>query len=130
MPEKIKAPWDLTNDQVLNNWNSKRIVWSVELGGIGPGYEQALQIALFTLFNYLNKHKIELENLVTVENEFSEQFDNICYKLWDKMGLSGAQAGTAKGTAYQFYKFGYTYMMNKAPKNRLILVSKNSPSKR
>ena len=43
--------------------------------------------------------------------------------------LSGAQAGAIKSTAYQFIAYGYQYMIDKAPKDRIIFISKNDIGK-
>jgi hypothetical protein len=33
------------NREVLKQWDNDEIVWSIELGGLGPSYEQALTLA-------------------------------------------------------------------------------------
>jgi len=118
---------EITNKDVVKKWNKHESVWSIELGGIGPGYEQAIQEFTFDILSYLVKKKVDLESLIDGK-EFSELYEHISMLIAKDRGLSGAQYGVAKSTAYQFYRYGYSEMMNKAPKDREILVSKaNQP---
>ena len=47
------ASKSLTNDQVLALWEAKEPVWTVEMGGLGAGYEQAIQEMAFDFFRWM-----------------------------------------------------------------------------
>jgi hypothetical protein len=62
------------------------------------------------------------ENYPIEYEEFSEK---IIGELDKQYRFSGSQVGAAKGTAYQFIKFGYSEMMNKLESDRHLLISKS-----
>lgn len=115
-----------TNEEVIAKWNRNEIVWSAELGGMGPGYEQAIQILLFEL---LANWKItdNLEEGEKYSEIFNAYVDSTAHRL-SKLGFSGAQVEVARATAFQFLKFGYAEIMNKLPDERRIMVNKSFPS--
>lgn len=98
-------------------------VWSVEMGGLGPGYEQAIQVGIFSLIDGVGG------NLPEEFEDAKKVLDSKLHELNEKKkwGLSGAQAGAMKQVAYQFIKYGYRSMMEKAPKDRKIQVSTGWP---
>ena len=120
------ADENITTEEVVKRWKNNNTVFSIELGGLGPGYEQALQIALFTILDHWLDKKIA-PNTLTKNKRFTKKCEKDLEKLNLGKGLSGAQYGAARSTAYQFLKFGYSKMMKMCPKNRLIQVSKNFP---
>lgn len=85
------------------------------------GYEQALQEFLFDVFSYLTKNEIDIKTLVK-DKKYTKKFEDIADNIAKGRDLSGAMYGIARGTAYQFHKYGYSYMMNNAPKERVINV--------
>lgn len=111
-----------TWQQVANKWKNGDIVWSAELGGIGPGYEQAIQIALFEiLVMFLNK------DLPSTYDDYVRLTVPLIYKLDKTCRFSGAQILEAQQVAWQFMKFGYAEMMNKLDDDRKIMVDKSFP---
>lgn len=132
-PAKVKTyargimKFEETWQQVAKNWDAGKTVWSAELGGIGPGYEQAIQELVFGILSKWPKDKI-LSATASGESypkEYDTFVDKVAHDLDKKVGgFSGAQVGTAKATAFQFIAFGYAFMMNKCEKGRLIQVSK------
>ena len=112
---------DISNEEVIKQWKNGETIFTVELGGLGPSYEQAIQNFLFDILTYLVEKKIDIKKL-SEKDKYSECYEEICSKVANGRDLSGAMYGVAKGTAYQFYKYGYGAMMKKAPKDRLIQV--------
>jgi len=122
------ATLDIDNKVVVERWKKGETVFTIELGGIGPGYEQALQNFLFDILTYLIEKKIDVEKL-TLKKHYTKYYDEICSRVANGRDLSGAMYGAAMVTAFQFYKYGYESMMEKAPKDRLIQV-KNTQIKK
>lgn len=108
--------------EVLEKWDNNEPIQSVEMGGIGPGYEQAIQVGIFELARNLDKSK--LDDKKTAVEHLEKELRALYGKIKILEGLSGAQAAVIKTVAYQFVKYGYQHMMDKAPKSRVILVSK------
>lgn len=115
-------------EQAIKDWKAGAPVWTAELGGIGPGYEQAIQALLWEFLSRWQHGKIEMpDGLTSYPSKFSEEFDAVASELDKDMGFSGAQVGAAKSTAFQFLAYGYEHMMAKLPDDRWIQVSRNFP---
>jgi hypothetical protein len=89
-----------TATELVEAWDRGEIVWTISMGGLGPGYEQALQIAAVE-FARAGKDMSRTEN----DKADAERFDGICSEVMktidDKLGgLSGAQYGAAKWLAW------------------------------
>jgi hypothetical protein len=127
----IETKEDTTIQEALTEWNSGGTIWSVELGGLGPRYEQCIQVLMFELC------KDNLETPLPKEGDDPE--DKKYWRSWgdetinrlDKtFGFSGAQVGAAKAHAWKFLKYGYGCMIEKAREQcpgRMIQVSKEFP---
>ena len=106
-----------TLKEALQKWNNGETVWSVEMGGLGPGYEQCIQVMIFEMC------KERIDNGVTKDN-FDKLVEPVITRL-DKQfgGFSGAQVGAAKSVAFKFLTRGYNECLNdEAIKDRKIQV--------
>jgi len=116
----------------LSRWDSGRTVWSVEMGGLGPGYEQAIQITIAELLRNMLAEKYDA-TAWTDEEKWKVDREKIrtasfANPVIDKLGLSGAQYGAATSVATKLYMDGpITCLTNPQIKDRLILVSKSFP---
>lgn len=96
-----------TVDQLLAQWDAGGIVRSISLGGLGPGYEQAIQVAAIEMARAGRDFEL-------IPDEPSEKtnrrWSDICHKAIEPMnklyGLSGAQFGQASWLAYQWCNGG------------------------
>ena len=116
----------------LARWDDGQIVWTIEMGGLGPGYEQAIQIAMTEFLRHMLLHQYDSDkwsdekawqaDLKDIEaHGFSDQ------KI-DALGLSGAQWGAALGLAVKIYRYGPRWIMaQKYVEDRHIQVSRNFP---
>lgn len=115
----------------LEKWDAGEPVWSVEMGGIGPGYEQAIQVTAVEILRHLITTEADVANWSDaeawqVEREAIETalFAN---PVIEGLGLSGAQWGAAMNLATIFYRRGPAdALADEAVKDRKILVSKPS----
>lgn len=115
-----------TLETVLDKWKAGDSVWSASLGGIGPAYEQCIQLLLFEICARWDKSRPMMSpDGLEYSKEFDKHADDVCRSL--ELGMSGAQFGSAKVTAFQFMHIGYAEMMNKLPSERWIQVSSNFP---
>lgn len=110
-------------EELLQRWDSGGVVFTIEMGGLGPGYEQCIHICVFTLLRERSKWENETE-----DNKLSVAMNQVLWNDADckKIGLSGEQAGAAKNLAYRFLKDGYRETLEKFP-DRHIQVSKRFP---
>ena len=115
-------------DEAIEWWDSGKSLFSIECGGLGPGYEQALQIAGMELVRGFKDASIDWED----EERMDGLDDEMNKYMWanpivKKLGLSGAQAGAAKNIACVFIRNGWEKGLEITPKDRRIQISKNFP---
>lgn len=110
----------------VERWDRDETVWSVEMGGLGPGYEQAIQIAMMEILRAVSK----LPELPAWE-EYRKVADKALHEADDALGgLSGAMAGAATQLAWQFAKRGWLSVHDEIVKDdadRWIQIQKKSP---
>ena len=90
------------------------------MGGLGPGYEQCIQILTFEVCSRgLGKNFKGKDG-----QKRYERFSNeIASELNKKYGFSGAQVGGARWLAYRYLTVGYhETLSNKQAENRRIQV--------
>lgn len=121
--QKLKETWQ----QATRKWKAGKTVWSAELGGIGPGYEQCIQILLWEILHTWGRKRLPKDDGNSFPGVYSKHVDGLANRLSKVYGFSGAQVGAAKTTAYQFMKYGYSEQMAKLPGDRWIQVSRNFP---
>lgn len=115
----------------LDRWDRGRSVFSIEMGGMGPGYEQAIQITVAEMIRYMleaegepqwdEKKKLE----AYWKRLESSMFEN---ETVSSLGLSGAQFGAAKSLSAFLYRHGPRHVMNdERVKDRHIQVQRDFP---
>lgn len=122
-----------TAREALERWDAGDNLFTVEMGGLGPGYEQVIHIAAFEL---IRKLLLIQDNRLPFPDEGSDEWNPLLNKLMmevnreQELGMSGAQAGAAQSLAYKYVMYGYAVMLDKAPKERLIQVDSKWPRKK
>ncbi len=88
----------------LARWDLGDTIWSIEMGGIGPGYEQALQIlAVEIVRDNIGK---EVPAVGTPMDAWADSTVSRIDKPANHLGFSGAQVGAAKFLAYKWLTVG------------------------
>jgi hypothetical protein len=109
-------------------WDSGKSVFTVEMGGLGPGYEQAIQVVAFELMRDLRGCDFtdeSPENRAAILAKRDATVSRVDEKLG---GLSGAMVGAATGLAFNVIRRGYrTALRDPKVSDRVIQVSKNFP---
>lgn len=116
----------------LARWDEGRPVWTIEMGGLGPGYEQAIQVTVAEVLRHLidNNYDHAKWKEKEVWEHDKEQIRNASFdnKVIMGLGLSGAQYGAAASLATSFYMRGpIEILSDEKIKDRHIMVSKNFP---
>lgn len=122
---------ETTWQDAVDAWRGGESVWSAELGGLGPGYEQAIQVFLFEIMSRWPKDSAVPEpEDGKLPSDFRAHADMVLRDIDEQLGgLSGAMYGAAVGTAYRYMKHGYGHMLKKPEiEDRLIQVSTAWPS--
>jgi len=119
-----------TLDEAIERWDKGESLFTVEMGGLGPGHEQALQIADMELIRGFKDKEINWAEVNEDPEPLNKEMDEY---MWadptiKKLGFSGAQAGAAKYIASVFIRNGWEKGLEMAPKDRHIQISKNFPS--
>lgn len=116
----------------LKRWDAGRSVWSIEMGGIGPGYEQCIQITAAEILRHLLERKYEpasWDDRETWRRDREEiEAAGFANERISALGLSGGQWGSAMNLALHFYRRGpRAVMMDERVKDRHIQVSRPFP---
>ena len=98
--------------ELIRRWDSGQTIWSVELGGLGPGYEQAIQtLAVELVRDNLGKELPE---------KLPEDWGDATVSRLNETcgGFSGAQVGQAKWLAYQWLAKGPADLQRRAKEQK------------
>jgi hypothetical protein len=108
--------------EALEKWDSGISVFTVELGGLGPGYEQAIQILVFEIIrDYIDRPLPTPDNWRSFGEDAVSRCNSSC------LGFSGAQVGAAKNLAFHALRDGWRATIFSFPDDRQIQVSKAFP---
>jgi len=128
-----------TTEEALAAWDRGDTVWSAEMGGLGPGYEQCIQITAFEMLRYMAEHPFDYAALDELDDDdrkraMSRAYDDAMSKVLfadghsvNELGLSGAQYGAASNMAHRFMRVGYRAALDELPTDRRILVCRTFP---
>lgn len=117
-----------TVQEALAAWDRGESIWSIEMGGLGPGYEQAIQVLAVEIM----RDNLE-KPLPEPEDDAAREWGYDTAKRLAHFGFSGAQVGAARHIAFKMLNEGYGKTLTKAKAqegfeaDRFILVSKDFP---
>lgn len=117
-----------TAADALAAWDQGEIVTTVELGGMGPGYEQAIQVCAFEMIRdaLAAKFRATDENITAFDrltDATVRRIDRQCG------GLSGAQVGAARWLAFRTLRDGWEAVITMArKKDQTTMVSRAWPN--
>lgn len=134
--EKEKIRDDLypkSAEEWLKRWHENHIVWSINLSGMGRGYEQCCQViaAEFIQIMIDKKYDASQWNSSGLYQKDRKEIENLSFENEIIMSLdpTGAQVAVALGLAARFYKDGpRKWLEDPANKDRLIRVQKHFPN--
>lgn len=125
-----------TAAQLVDAWDRGEIITSIEMGGIGPGYEQAIQLATIEVCRELQGVELpeeeEEKDIALVNLLFREALYRVEGRL--NLGLSGAQAAAIINLSYRYLKAGHAATLQSAraqpiEQDRFIQVSNTWPGR-
>lgn len=117
----------------LKRWDEGRSVWSIEMGGLGPGYEQCIHVTAAEIIRHMLDAKYDPalwadKDVWTRDRDAIKKY-GFANETVKALGLSGAQWGAAMNLAANIYRDGPRKVMNDPRvKDRHIQVSKRFPS--
>jgi len=112
----------------LNRWDGGQSVWSIEMGGLGPGYEQCIQITAAEILRWYLANKPDLSQ-EDKWKEIRDEMDTAVSPTVRPLGLSGAQWGAAVNIATMIYRHGPRVVMtDERVKDRRIQVERAFPN--
>jgi hypothetical protein len=122
--------------EMIHKWDKGESVWTIERGGLGPGYEQALQVCMVEICRAaLKMPRLGKETRNSYWKRFVVMRNRVVKKLSDDCcGLSGEQVGAASDLAFRFVVSGIKKTFTSYKKQRpddyessRILISKHWP---
>lgn len=117
----------------LRRWDAGETVWTIEMGGLGPGYEQCIQITAAEVLRHLLDKKYNPEKWDFARANWERDLKKIeeyahANPVIKKLGLSGAQWGVAVNLASNLYRKGPAAIMNdKRAEDRKIQTRREMP---
>ena len=123
----------------LEMWDRGESVFTAEMGGIGPGYEQCIHVIAFEIVRELLKREPldwywekanRSERTADEERECRAFVDDVEAAVMPRvrhLGMSGAQWGAAQNLAYICVRKGWATALGELPDDRLIQVSRTWP---
>ena len=135
---------EATNEQALEAWDNNELIWSCSMGGLGPGYEQCIQLMGFEMLRAMLADMPDSWEKLTPEDRDSAEVKDEKRKRWEafkdkienvpavkalikQLRPSGAQFGAAINIASVFARNGYSRGMELVPEDRRIQVQKKFP---
>lgn len=107
-------------------WDEGRTLWTIEMGGLGPGYEQALQTFMVEILR--DAHTREWPDGQEAWDQFLEARNATNSRLRDfHLGLSGMQADAATNLAWQFLHHPWEDVLKMVESDRRIQISRSWP---
>ena len=121
-----------TVTDALAKWDAGESVWAISMGGLGPGYEQAIQILAFEIMReFVSDGVAEMpdDELDEKKDAMQSRIDAVVHRLDGACyGFSGAQVAAATNFAFCVLRRGYrTALEAEAVKDRHIQVSRAWP---
>ena len=110
----------------LSRWDRGDTVWTVVLGGLGPSYDQCINIAVAEVVRALLVRRPKLEGgaLLLADDDWLR---DVLMDTLKGVGLSGAQYGSARGFGFQLYAQGPMKAIQQYPEDRHTMASKRWP---
>jgi hypothetical protein len=99
------GPADSANEQ-LTSWDAGETIWSLEMGGLGPGYEQAIQVLAIEIVRDEIGKPLPDKPPKDWGDFTVSRIDRLENGRYSCGGFSGAQVGAAKSLAYNWLKRG------------------------
>lgn len=129
-PVEAYDPIPETVDDALALWDSGAAVFSVEMGGIGPGYEQCIQVLAFELMRLWKSEDWTGEPNQEFSDRMRAAAEPITARVSKELGgMSGAQVGAAESLASCVLRRGYrNALRDPAVNDRQIQVSNRFPA--
>ena len=120
-----------TAKEALEKWDKGEAVFTIQMGGLGPGYEQVIHILVFEFIRaWLGTGK-GFSN--EESSEYSKKTESVLGEGLDEKlgGVTGAQFGAAKSLAWFLMRDGWKKVleeMSERQNERVIQVQKNFPT--
>lgn len=128
LPENDPPFHPQTASDALARWDKGESVFTIEMGGLGPGYEQAIQILVFEIIRDYKAEELPAEGSDKLKEWFKSFGDSTVSRIDQRMGgYSGAMVGAAKQVAYRALRDGWEKMLKIVPDERKIQVSNSFP---
>jgi len=124
---------NMTAKEAVEKWDRGESIWSVEMGGLGPGYEQAIQVLIVELLRDNLDKEFPADNDKEGWHAWGAAYDtwgdDTVHRIDESCGgFSGAQVGVAKNVALNILRKGYGKAMNDPRiRDRRIQISKFWP---
>jgi hypothetical protein len=99
------------NKNALAQWDASEILWSIEMGGLGPSYEQCIQASAWEIIR-------DNINKTLKKSDWKKFGEKTLNRIDKKFGHSGGTWGSAKWLAWRILDEGYDNFIERARKDK------------
>jgi hypothetical protein len=121
---KMRGDIPITWQDALAGWDSGELVFTIELGGIGPSYEQAMHIAVFETLRSIGDMDTTLH--ADTQTRIIDRAIRDADETKD-LQLSSAQAAAVRGFVHTVLNHGWQNSVLRYDTDRRIQVRKWFP---
>jgi hypothetical protein len=113
----------------IERWDRGEPITTVEMGGFGPGYEQAIQAFVVEILRDANDANADgVRHFNSKGRAAGDAFRALAEKTLSRVnehlgGITGMQFGAALELAFMFHRDGWKKVIKTAPRERIIQVS-------
>lgn len=104
----------------LRKWDKGFTVWSVEMGGLGPSYEQCIQILTMEIIRRVLKHR-------PTDQDGWNNAKDAAVVATSENSYSGTQVGVAYNLAFMLLTRGWDEVL-RLSNDRLIQICRQFPT--
>lgn len=120
------------NIELLRKWDNGELIRTIEMGGLGPGYEQCIQILAVEMLRDLEATDTRQLSPEEYKDKLEKLTDLTVARLDKTYHFSGAQVGAARSLAVRAYYMGWQSMLDEVKaqgveQDRFISASKDFP---
>lgn len=114
-----------TARDALRKWDKGEPVFSLDITGMGPSYEQCTQMLVFAAIRAMySRNRPKHRRGVYTDGVF----DNTAHRMNRWLGFSGTQVAFARHFVMHVFKNGWAATLEARPMERIIQVCKDWPS--
>ena len=129
MSEDKSELFGVDGADILARWDRGDIIHTIEMGGLGPGYEQCIQIVAMEVLRICLQEGYDAKSWDNKDDWANDRgkIEKLAHPHIDQLGLSGAQWGAGLNLGIGFYMRSPSDLLSQVDDDRRIMASRHFP---